>query len=337
MVAIAETVNILSPLRLEEKHWERVRQLSPRLSLSLVEGEDQFLEELPTAEVVVIWPRPFDLSLAPGLKWIQLISAGLDRFVGHPIMESDIIITTASGIHATPIAEYVLSSMLAFSRHFRDMWRLQEKREWPEDRWETFRGEELRGKTVGILGYGSIGREVGRLCKAFGMRVLATDSAQETEDRGYRPPGTGDPKGRLLDGLFPPSQLREMLKECDIFIVAVPLTPETEGMVGREELKAMKGSAYLVNISRGRVVDEEALIEALKEGWIGGAGLDVFAQEPLPQESELWGLENVILSPHVSANTPHYQERFTELFCENLRRYLAGEELLNVVDKRRGY
>jgi len=333
---MVKRVNILSPLQLEEKHWERVRQLSPRLSLSLIEGEARFLEDLPEAEVVVIWPRPFDLSLAPRLKWIQLISAGLDRLVGHPIMESDVIITTASGIHATPIAEYVLASMLVLSRRFRDLWRLQERKQWPEDRWEILRGEELRGKTVGILGYGSIGREVGRLCKAFGMRVLAADSA-EIEDRGYRPPGTGDPKGMLLESLFPPSQLRAMLKECDFFVVAVPLTPETEGMVGREELKAMKGSAYLVNISRGRVVDEEALIEALKEGWIGGAGLDVFAQEPLPQESELWGLDNVILSPHVSANTPHYQERFTELFCENLRRYLAGEELLNVVDKKRGY
>jgi len=334
---VAERVKILSPLQLEEKHWERVRQLSPRISLSLVEGEARFLEGLPDAEVVVIWPRPLDLSLVPRLKWIQLMSAGLDRFMGHPIMESDIIITTASGIHATPIAEYVLASMLALSRRFRDIWRLQERKEWPEDCWEVLRGEELRGKTVGILGYGSIGREVGRLCQAFGMRVLATDRAQETEDRGYRPPGTGDPKGMLLDSLFAPSQLREMLKECDFFIVAVPLTPETEGMVGREELKAMKESAYLVNISRGRVVDEEALVEALKEGWVGGAGLDVFTQEPLPPESELWGLDNVILSPHVSANTPHYQERFTELFCENLRRYLAGEDLLNVVDKKRGY
>jgi phosphoglycerate dehydrogenase-like enzyme len=334
---MAKRVKILSPLKLEERYWERVRQFSPRIFLSLVEGEALFLEELPEAEVVVIWPRPFDLSLAPRLKWIQLISAGLDDFVGHPIMESSIIITTASGIHATPIAEYVLASILTFSRHFREIWRLQERREWSVNAWESLRGEELRGKTVGILGYGSIGREVGRLCQAFGMRVLATDSAQEMEDRGYRTPGTGDPKGMVLDSLFPPSQLREMLKECDFFIVAVPLTPETEGMVGREELKAMKRGAYLVNISRGRVVDEEALIEALKEGRIGGAGLDVFAQEPLPQESELWGLDNVILSPHISANTPHYQERFTELFCENLRRYLTGEELLNVVDKKRGY
>ncbi len=335
---MAETVKVLSPLQLEEKYWERVRQLSPRISLSLVEGEAQFLEALPHAEVVVIWPRPFDLSLAPRLKWIQLISAGLDRFVGHPIMESDIIITTASGIHATPIAEYVLASILAFSRRFRDMWRLQEGREWPEDRWEILRGEELRGKTVGILGYGSIGREVGRLGQAFGMRILATKrSAKEKKEKGYFMLGRGDPEGGVVDQIFDPSQLREMLKECDFFIVAVPLTPETEKMVGREELKAMKGSAYLVNISRGRVVDEEALLEALKEGWIGGAGLDVFAQEPLPQESELWGLDNVLLSPHVSANTPHYQERFAELFCENLRRYLAGEELLNVVDKKRGY
>lgn len=335
---MAKRVKILSPLQLEEKHWERVRQLSPRLSLSLVEGEDQFLEYLPDAEVVVIWPRPFDLNLAPRLKWIQLISAGLDHFVGHPIMESDIIITTASGIHATPIAEYVLASILAFSRRFRDMWRLQEKKEWPEDRWEILRGKELRGKTVGILGYGSIGREVGRLCKAFGMRVLATKrSTKERQDKGYSMLGRGDPQGSVVDQIFDPSQLREMVKECDFFVVAVPLTPATEGIVGREELKAMKGSAYLVNISRGRVVDEEALTEALKEGWIGGAGLDVFAQEPLPQESELWGLDNVILSPHVSANTPHYQERFAELLCENLRRYLAGEELLNVVNKKWGY
>jgi len=335
---MAKRVRVLSPIQLEEKHWERVRQLSPRISLSLVVGEAQFLENLPEAEVVVIWPRPFDLSLAHRLKWVQLISAGLDRLVGHPIMESDIIIiTTASGIHATPVAEYVLALMLTFSRRLRDIWRLQERREWPEDPWESLGGDELRGKTVGILGYGSIGREVGHLCKTFGMRVLATDSALEMEDKGYRTPGTGDPKGMLLDRLFPPPQLKEMVKECDFFIVAVPLTPETEGMVGREELKAMKRNAYLLNISRGRVVDEEALIETLKEGWIGGAGLDVFAQEPLPQESELWGLNNVILSPHISANTPHYQERFAELFCENLRRYLVGEELLNVVDKKQGY
>ncbi len=335
---MAKRVKVLSPLQLEEQHWERVRQLSPRLSLSLVEGEDQFLEDLPDAEVVVIWPRPFDLSLAPRLKWIQLISAGLDDFVGHPIMESDIIITTASGIHATPIAEYVLASMLAFSRRFRNMWRLQEKKEWPENRWEILRGAELWGKTVGILGYGSIGREVGRLCQAFGMRVLATKrAAKERRDKGHSMLGRGDPQGSVVDQIFDPSQLKEMVQECDFFVVAVPLTPETESIVGREELKAMKGSAYLVNISRGRVVDEEALIEALKEGWIGGAGLDVFAQEPLPQESELWGLDNVILSPHISADTPHYQERFTELFCENLRRYLAGEELLNAVDKQWGY
>ncbi len=331
-------VRVLSPFRMEEKQWEEVRGVSPRIDLDLVEGEEQFLEHLPQAEVVFVWDRPFDLSRAPRLRWVQLITAGLEGFLGHPIMESDVIITTVSGIHATPIGEYVLASMLAFSRRFPKMWELKKGKEWPADRWVSLRGEELRDKTVGILGYGSIGREVGRLCKAFGMKVLAMDSAiQDREDKGYRLPDTGDPQGALLDGLFPPPRLKEMLKESDFVVVSVPLTAQTKRMMGKEELRAMKPSAYLVNISRGEVVDEGALIQALQEGWIAGAGLDVFEEEPLPQESELWELDNVILSPHVSSATPHYQERAADLFCENLRRYLAGEPLLNVVDKKKGF
>jgi phosphoglycerate dehydrogenase-like enzyme len=188
------------------------------------------------------------------------------------------------------------------------------------------------------VGYGSIGREVGRIGQCFGMEVVAVKrSAGEVGDTGYRVPGTGDPEAQALDRIYPPDRLVEMLAECDYVVISLPLTPETEGLIGEEELRAMKPSAYLVNISRGEIIDEAVLIKALQEGWLAGAGLDVFHQEPLPPDSPLYDLDNVILSPHVAGFSPHYDERASDLFVENLRRYLAGEELLNVVDKQAGY
>jgi phosphoglycerate dehydrogenase-like enzyme len=214
----------------------------------------------------------------------------------------------------------------------------QRRHEWPDGRWDLFAGPEVRGQTMGIVGYGSIGREVGRLARAFGMRVLATKRrAEERRGTGYELPALGDPEGTVPDQIFPPSRLREMLAQSDFVVLAVPLAPETEGLIGEGELRAMKPNAYLVNIARGPIVNEAALIRALQEGWIAGAGLDVFAQEPLPPDSPLWGMENVILSPHVAGFTIHYDERAADLFAENLRRYLAGEPLLNRVDRGRGY
>jgi len=253
-------------------------------------------------------------------------------------MNSDVLITTTSGIHAPPIAEYAFASMLAWSRRVPKMLYYQNRREWPQGRWELFVGQELRGATLGIVGYGSIGREVGRLGKCFGMRVVATKrSVGQVADTGYRVPGTGDPEGQILNRIYPPEQLREMLAECDYVVISLPLTPDTRGLIGEEELRAMKPNAYLVNISRGGIVDEAALIKALQEGWIAGSGLDVFEEEPLPPDSPLHDLDNVILSPHVAGFSPHYDERASDLFAENLRRYLAGVELLNLVDKEVGY
>ena len=154
---------------------------------------------------------------------------------------------------------------------------------------------------------------------------------------GYSVPGTGDPEGQILDRIYPPERLGDMLAECDFVVISLPLTPETERLIGEGELRAMKPSAYLVNVSRGEIVDELALIKALQEGWIAGAGLDVFEKEPLSPDSPLYDLDNVILSPHVAGFSPHYDERASDLFAENLRRYLAGEELLNLVDKEAGY
>ena len=336
-----EKVKVLSVHRFSEEQLDKLRAVSPRLVVEQrTVHNDQELEEVLDDEVEVLFTffASFDPALAPRLRWIQLNSAGVDHILDAPIMESDVIITTASGIHAPPIAEYVLAFMLSHIRKFPQMLRYQMRREWPKKRWKVLLGGELRGKTVGIVGYGSIGREVGRLAKAFGMRVVATKrSAGERGDTGYWIAGAGDPEASLLDRLYPPEGLQEMLAECDFVVIAVPLTSETMRAIGEEELRAMKPSSFLVNIARGEIIDGPILIRALKEGWISGAGLDVFAQEPLPKDSELWDMENVIISPHIAAATPCYDERATDLFAENLRRYLAGEELLNVVDRKRGY
>jgi phosphoglycerate dehydrogenase-like enzyme len=169
------------------------------------------------------------------------------------------------------------------------------------------------------------------------MQVLAFRRSADRSEQGYAVQDTGDPKGSIPAKLYAPGTLHEMLGECDYVVVALPLTPETFHFIGEAELRAMKPTAYLVNIARGAIVDEGALVRALREEWIAGAGLDVFEQEPLPSDSPLWGLENILISPHVAGFTPRYDARATALFAENLSRYLSGEPLLNLVDKARGY
>ena len=332
---------VLSTMRFTDELLDKLRAVSPRLVVKQrpchdAEEVEQALEE--GVEVLYTFYLSADLSRAPDLKWVQLHSAGIDHLLDHPLMKSDIILTTTSGIHATPIAEYVFASILAFNRRVPQMLTYQSRREWPQGRWNLFARPELRDRTLGIIGYGSIGREVGRIARCFGMRVVATKrSMSQMRDVGYAVQGLGDREGVLLDEAFPPDRLSEMLGLCDYVVVAVPLTPETRKLIGEAQLRAMKPSAYLVNISRGGTVDEGILLRALQEGWIAGAGLDVFEEEPLSSDSPLYELENVILSPHVAGFTLCYDERASDLFAENLRRYLAGEPLLNLVDKVRGY
>ncbi len=335
---------VLMTLRFTQVQIERVRAVSPQLEVvqkSVQEGSDG----RDTAslfggdeEIFYGFTPPRDLSAAPRLKWAQLHSAGINHLTNHPILGSDIRITTASGIHAVPIGEFAIALMLALARRVPRMVRMQDGGEWAKERWQTFLGVELRGKTLGIVGYGSIGREAARIAKnGFAMRVLAMTRSSNKQDRGYAEPGVGDPEGKLPDAWFTREHLRDMLAQSDFALVSAPLTDETRRMIGERELQAMKPTAFIVNIARGEIIDEGALVRALKEHWIAGAGLDVFAQEPLPAESELWKLENALIAPHVSGATPHYDDRAVELFCENLRRYLRGEELLNLVDRDKGY
>jgi phosphoglycerate dehydrogenase-like enzyme len=237
------------------------------------------------------------------------------------MVESPVTLTNVSGIHAIPISEFVIGLMLMFVKQAPFCFQLK-----CEKKWERFTPEALNSKTVGIVGLGSIGREVARLAKAFGMRVMATR-------RSARQVG----HARYVDIMLPPEQLNRLLAESDFVVLAVPFTPETSNLIGRKELRKMRPTACLINIARGGIVDEAALVRALEEHWIAGAGLDVFATEPLPADSRLWELPNVIFSPHIAGGLGDYAVRATEIFAENLKRYLAGKRLLNVVDKKRGY
>jgi len=283
---------------------------------------------LQRTEVLLCNPIvPEDLiERASGLRWLQLSSAGIDRLADTPIARSELTITTASGIHAATISEYVIGMMIAFAKRLPDAIRSQS-----ESAWRPYWPAELEGQTVGIVGAGNIGARVGLVAKAMGMRVLGIRRSVERRTTGEE---AGEPH---VDELLPPGDLHYLLRESDYVVLGTPLTAETRGMIGADELALMKPSSVIVNIARGAVIDEQALIAALKEKRIAGAGLDVFSQEPLPPESELWGLENVIMTPHISGGTPRYMERVVGLFCDNLKRYAAGDNLVNVVDPERGY
>ena len=339
-------IKVLMTLRFSSALLERVRAVSPQLIVvqkSVKEDWDgmdtgEFFDG--DEEILYAFMPPRDLSHSPNLKWVQLHSAGINHLLNrnHPILSSQVKVTTSSGIHAVSIGEFSIAMMMALARRVPRMVRMQDSGVWSKNRWEAFLGPEMHGKTLGIVGYGSIGREVARIAKnGFGMKILAMTYSGQKKDRGYAEPGVGDPNGELPDGWFDRTQLRTMLAISDYVLIATPLTNETRHLIGEAELRAMKPTAFIVNIARGGIIDEPGLIRALKENWIAGAGLDVFEKEPLPADSELWKLENALIAPHISSATPHYDERATDLFCENLRRYLAGKELLNLVNLEKGY
>ncbi len=332
-------VLVLTQAPMPEHLLAILQAVSPRLIIEHRTAET--LEELgnvwPEVEVLYttkLAPLP---EAAPRLRWVQGHFAGVDQFLEHPLLRS-VTLTTSSGIHAPAMAEYILMMVLALAHRLPRMIEHQRRAEWPQQRWALFVPQELRDAAIGIVGYGSIGRETARLAHAFGMRVLALKrQVDHLADDGWRLPNVGDAAGEYVARFYAPDQLRTMLAECDYVAIAAPLTPETRSLLGAAEFQAMKREAVIINVARGGVIDEAALIDALRTQTIGGAALDVFEQEPLPAESPLWHLPNVILSPHVSGFTPHYDERAMALFAENLRRYVTGEPLLNVVDVQRGY
>jgi phosphoglycerate dehydrogenase-like enzyme len=331
--AVDPRLNIVSLTRAQRHAYREGRPLwpgyyDPPASQPGEESEEEAKARLAAvlAETEVIFTNPIipaDVAeRAPNLRWLQLTSAGVDRLIDAPVVRSSVIVTTASGIHAVTISEYVLGAVLTFAKGFLRAYRSQQ-----ESKWAAYPPLELEGQTIGIVGMGAIGSRVAELATAFGMRVLAI---RRSVDR--RTPGEG-PVAEML----PPSDLPYLLAESDYVVLALPLTEESRRLIGEAQLRAMKPSAVLINIARGQVIDEPALIRALKERWIAGAALDVFEREPLPSESELWALDNVLVTPHISGGTPRYMDRAVDLFCDNLRLYLARQPLRNIVDPSRGY
>ena len=339
----AQSLRVLVTVPFSDDLLDTFRQVSDRIDLIVqpaAQTRDVPDEAWAAAQVLYtesVVPEP---EQAPQLRWIQAHTAGIDHLWDQPIIQTaDVLLTTVSGIHAPVIAEYVFMMMLAFGHRLPVMLEHKARSAWPAGDRSAFLPGPLRGSTVGIVGYGSVGREIARVAHTFGMDVLAVkrDVRQPSETDSYTLPGHGDPDGVFFHRLYPPEALVSMVRESDFVVLAVPLTEATRGMVNAGVLAAMKPSAFLINVSRGGVVDDEALADALERGVFAGAASDVFESEPLPSDSPLWKLPNLIISPHVAGATADYNERTALVFVENLKRYLARKDLLNLVDRTRGY
>jgi phosphoglycerate dehydrogenase-like enzyme len=332
-------VHVLVAMDFSDAIMERIRAVSPRLK---VERHFPDVPEKAWADVEVLYSlRHFpDPAQAPHLRWIQMHTAGIDHTVDAPIMKAqDVEVTNTSGVHAVQISEYCLMMMTAFAYRLPLIREYQAKGEWARRPHEVFAPETLRGQTLGIVGYGAIGRELARIADALGMRVLAIkrDVMQPTDYDTYRLPGTGDAEGEIPARIYPPEAIGSMARECDFLVLAAPLTERSQTMVNGDVLSGMKKTAVLINVARGGLVDEAALISALAANQIAGAALDVFETEPLPNSSPLWNLDNVIISPHIAGNSSHYHDLTSGVFIENLTRYLDNRPLLNRVLREHGY
>ena len=301
-----------------EDLFEQVKVVSPTLDVVMRNGEDA-VREAKDAEILFGSFNDEILEAAEQLKWIQSSSAGMDGRISQELMENDIILCNASGLHAPQVAEHAWALTLGLCRGIPKYLRNQADRVW--------KGEDLTdllGSVAGIIGFGGIGREYAKRAHAFDMRILAID-AHVKEKPDY------------VESLWGLEMIDQLVGMSDVLFIAVPYTKETEKLIGSARLSMMKRTAFLVNTARGPIVDQKALVEALKANRIAGAGLDVFEEEPLPEDNDLWALENVIVTPHVAGSSALRPKRVVDFFCENLKRYLAGKPLKNMVDKKLGY
>ncbi|MGK2850788.1 MAG: D-2-hydroxyacid dehydrogenase [Candidatus Limnocylindrales bacterium] len=334
----APTAIALSPIlsaRYRSRDLERIRAAAPGARLVTVSVEGLADGPLDDVEVMLrgwLSSEAFDRLLvrAPHLAWVHSATSGVERALTPAALERGLVVTNARGVFSRPIAEYVLMMILAVSRRLPQLLELQRERTW-----QPLEGAELRDVTVGIVGLGSIGRAVGALATGFGCRVVAVRRRPGTELSG-----TDDDRSlgeAMLDRVGGPETLPELLAESDFIVLAAPLTPETMDMINDDTLAKVKSGAWLINVARGRLVDERALLRALRDGALGGAVLDTFRDEPLPATSPFYDLDNVIVTPHTAWSSGRVLDRSVELFCDNLRRFAAGEPLLNVVDPTAGY
>jgi phosphoglycerate dehydrogenase-like enzyme len=318
-IEILILTNSIFPLSGEDR--ERILRIAPEAALTVVKKEEVTPEQLGKAEIIFGWPEQEHLRTATNLRWLQLPSAGADSYMDREVYHhQDILLTNSSGVFGLPIAEHVFAMILAYNRNLTEYAWQQKESKWKGIR----RTKDFYGSTIGIIGMGDIGTEVAKRAKALGAKVL-----------GVKRTLSAAPE--YVDRIYTTEALDEVLEQSDYVVLAVPGTKKTTGLITEERLRKMKPDAFLVNIGRGTLVDQEALIRALREGWIGGAGLDVTTPEPLPQDSPLWELSNVIITPHASGSSPSNDIRRMGIFLRNLERYLSGQTLENLVNFEEGY
>ncbi|HEV2206558.1 MAG TPA: D-2-hydroxyacid dehydrogenase [Candidatus Acidoferrales bacterium] len=308
---------------------ERVRRRWPGMCVVHLPTYDRLADELTDTDIFVGYSLLAEQFItARKLKWIHVTAAAVAHLMYPGIRSSGIVMTNASGIHSIPMAEHIIGTFVALARRFPDCVRYQMQSDWCQQRlWDAppeLRPTELRGRTALFIGFGAVGREAGKLARAIGMRVWAVTRSGKSEER-------------IAERVFPATALHDALPQADFVVVAAPETSETTNMMDDREFSLLKPSAYFINVARGALVDEPALIRALEQRKIAGAALDVTAEEPLPSESPLWGLENAFITPHSSAISDRLWERQTDLLMENLERWFSGRELVNRVDFVRGY
>ena len=309
----------LGHLDLKEEHLLKIKEVKPGIEITVAQDAAEAAPHLPQAEVMVgVFHLLPPIKEAVNLKWVHGLGAGADG-LEPAIVNSPILVSNSSGVAAIPIAEHILAFLLIFTKKLYITFANQRRKNW-----ERQSLTELRGKTILIVGLGHIGKESARLLSCMGAKVLAIDQA-------------GKEKPDFVETLKTKEEFNELLPLADFVVICVPLTKETHHLFGREKFKQMKPTAVLVNIGRGAIVKEKELIDALEKKVIAGAALDVQEIEPLPQDSPLWGMENVIITPHHSPSSEKYMDRAINLFCENLKAYLKGERLPNLIDKERGY
>jgi phosphoglycerate dehydrogenase-like enzyme len=292
----------------------------------LLIGKDKGLWEshLKTAEIIAGWKKEIIhscLNEDSHLRWLQSWSAGINSMPLESMGAKKIQLTSANGVHAYPISETIFALMLGLTRKIHTYVRNQQEKTWHHSGLKL----EMHEKTIAIIGVGAIGKETAKIAKAFGMKVLGIRHSGRPEE--------------FVDEMYTTDQLNAILPECDYVVVTLPLTKKTHHLIGMEQFKRMKSSAFFINIGRGEIVVEEDLIEALQNGVISGAGLDVFVTEPLGKDSPLWEMENVIITPHTSGSTENYNKRVIEnIFIPNLKKYIQGETpTINLVDYKKGY
>ena len=300
-----------------------LRTSFPDVTFETADTEDERKLQIKDADVLLGFPSPDVFRAADRLRWIQSAGTGINGILDFPdLLNSDVVLTNCRGPHAAPMADHAIGMMVNLAHHTREIFEDQKAHRWNGGVYNS-RMVELAGSTMGILALGDIGMAVARRAHGFGMEVYGVDkqpvSAPEIKEA------------------WGPERLDELIGISDWFVVTAPLTAETEGSIDRRRIGLLKQGAYVIVVSRGKIIDEDALLDGLRSGRIAGAGLDVTAVEPLPPDSPLWDLQNLIISPHVSALTPQMWDGRRQIFKENLRRFLANEPFLYVCDKRAGY